>query len=180
MKRILLLVLFIVGFFSCNEEKNDSDFQYQYKKVLYTFQPSLNINSQVVIDFETKDLYFLKAYDYVEEPPLIGEMKISDKTKTSIKEFHHKLSNEELKDLEKILKTYQDKDFKTIDDISFDGMHTTFSIINTKDEIKTGFTNKNNKTVAQSVLFDKILDLLTKYDVIKENSNLISYYQMMK
>jgi len=148
--------------------------------LVFQFQPSLEENTEVIINFEKKYLIFRSVYSYFPEPPPPPSMRQKDieefiDKRKPIKPYFVNLSNKELKYLENILNLLSDKDYKRIESPNIDGTSYNFSTFYSNKNLKNGFIAQD-KTENQRKLVLEILNILQKTNTFEENKSLISYY----
>ena len=144
----------------------------------FIFQPSLNHNTQVTINFDKNYLTFTNIYPFNSEPPpppkKNGE-KISYTVEKAIKPFLSTLTNNEKTIIKNIVNKLIETDYNEIKGTYTDGTSYHFSIVFGK-QLKVGYIS-DDKTVNQRNLIEEILNLVIKKNQYEENLPILSYYQ---
>lgn len=144
----------------------------------FIFQPSLNENTELIINFNKKYLSFKSIYPISPEPePYIdinGEINNLPIQKP-LKPFLIILNKDELNKLESILNNLKEDDFHAIESLNIDGISYNFSITKSNNDFKVGYIKAENSKL-QRELVSEISRLLSTNNPFKENEKIISYY----
>ncbi len=143
------------------------------KLLTFIFQPSLNENSEIVIDFEKKYFTFKTIYPFQQEPKPRGENFVEEKPP---KPYYSTLSKTQLDELAKILTELKDVDFQKIEGTYTDGISYNFSILTSDNNFKVGYI-ADDTTENQKKLVEEVLNLLEETNKFPENYPAIGYYR---
>ncbi|SEG63050.1 hypothetical protein SAMN05421847_3027 [Halpernia humi] len=180
-KFFTFLIILIFPLTSCKKEIEniqnktlDSNSKTQPQFLTFIFQPSLNENAEVNVNFEKKYLTFKTIYPFLQEPPAFGEKKTEKKPP---KPYYAELTQNQINELTKILVNLNDEDYQQIQGNYIDGISYNFSILNSDKTFKVGYI-ANEKTENQKKLTTEILNLVSETNKFEENFSAISYYGM--
>lgn len=148
----------------------------QTKIMTFLFQPALGQNSEVIIDFSTRQFIFRNIYEFIEEPPpsQYGVTKPFYDPRKPLVSFVADLSLNEIENLNKLINVLKNEDYKRIEGNYTDGMACNFMIYDGKN-VKNGFI-AGDKTKNQAELQKYILNLLLEKNKFQENISVINYY----
>lgn len=186
---LLLILSLIVGWFisydfRSNEKVKISSKSQKFQEIrpeilIFHFQPSLNENAEVVINFEKKYLVFRTMHSFIPEPPPSpgkdGTIESFKDQKKSIKPYFADLTDEDLVYLKSLIKSLSTKDFKRIEDVYLDGTSYNFGILFSNKTLKNGFIAQD-KTENQEKIILEILRLLHKTNLHENNLEILQYY----
>lgn len=188
---IFLVIIKVITFFcfvqSCDKNESSKiivDKNHETKSLgnpiilLFLFQPSLEENSEITIDFTNNKLIFRNIYEYLEEPPPPPSKNGISKTAVvptkPLQPFVADLSLNEIENLKKIINALKDEDYKRKEGTYIDGMSCNFMIYDGKN-VKNGFIARY-KTPHQADLQKSVLNLLLEKNKFQENVKVINYY----
>lgn len=185
---VMIKVMTLVGFVqSCHKNESlkiivDKNLENKYLGnptiLSFVFQPSLEENSEITIDFTNSKLIFRNVYEFIEEPPpppsKNGVNKPFTDPRKPLKPFVADLSLNEIENLKKIINALKDEDYKRIEGTYIDGMSCNFMIYDGKN-VKNGFI-ASDKTQNQADLQKSVLNLLLEKNKFQENVKVINYY----
>ena len=179
---LILMISFFVFKIYQIKTNNSIEFKAQNNEnsislLTFIFQPSLNENCEVVVDFEQKILIFKSIYPerLIESRPKnynkINEFYNSANTKPFVAE----LSENQIENLTSILKNFREEDFKRIEQNYIDGISYNFSLIYSNNTIRTG-NIASDKTTKQLELVNMVLHLVSETNEHPENTKILRYY----
>lgn len=174
---IITVCIVMVAKLSFIESKNPTiknpKISNQPQFLVFIFQPSLKPNTEVVIDFNNKNLVFRSIYDDLPEPPpppsynqKVQENDISEERR--IKPFLAELNQTDIDRFTDIIQSFSDKDYKRIEDNYVDGTSYNFLISYSDKNFRNGFIG-DSKTEKQSQLISLILQILNAKNPYDEN-----------
>ena len=143
----------------------------------FIFQPSLNENVEVNINFEKRYLTFKTIYPFISVPEPTKSREKNIEIKPS-KPYYSELNEKQLKELTKILSEFKIEDYKPIEGTYIDGISYNFSILNSNKLFKVG-NIANDATENQQKLILQILKLIENTNKFEENKTIINYYYKM-
>lgn len=150
----------------------------QTKLMSFLFQPALKENSEVIIDFSTRQLIFRNIYEFIEEPPpppsKNGITKPFYDPRKPLIPFVADLSLNDIENLNKLINILKNDDYKRIEGKYIDGMGCNFMIYDGKN-VKNGLIARD-KTENQAELQKYMLTLLLEKNKFQENVSVINYY----
>jgi len=136
----------------------------------FIFQPALNHNTEVVLNFEKNYLTFKNIYPFNPEPPpppkMNGEI-INYSVEKPLRPFFVTLTSEEKTVIKNIVNKLSETDYNGIAGPYIDGTSYNFSIVFGR-KFKVGYIS-SEKTLNQSILIEEILNLLDKKNQYEEN-----------
>ena len=147
----------------------------------FSFQPSLQENTEVIINFEKKYLLFRNIYPYVPEP--LPPPRVDGKTSNELTDkrlivtpYSSSLRDSELNQIAKIVAKLSGKDFERVDGMYIDGISCNFSVLDSNGSFKNGFI-ANDMTDNQKMLYRAILNLLYTTNQSEQNRMLLNYFR---
>lgn len=147
----------------------------------FSFQPSLQENTEVIINFEKKYLLFRNIYPYVPEPtPPPGasaktSIELTDK-RIIVTPYSRSIKASELDQIAEIVRKLEEKDFKIVDGMYIDGISCNFSLLGGDGSYRNGFI-ASDMTENQRMLYQAILNLLYTTNEDEGNRRILNYYR---
>lgn len=182
----LLCICFITG---CKEAKVEDNITFpasasnksRPQLLTFSFQPSLQVNTEVIVNFEKKYLLFRNTYPYVAEPPPPPEAdgkssaEHTDK-RLAVMPYSCQLSETELDYIAEIVRKLEEKDFKKVDGMYIDGISCNFSLLGGDGSYRNGFI-ASDMTENQRMLYLSILNLLYTTNEDEGNRRILNNYR---
>ena len=161
------------------EVRLDKELKQKPSLMTFIFQPSLEENTEIVVDFRNKSLTFHPVYPYLPEPPPPPPAKFTKNLEKPLIPYFAKLDELQLFALENLLQDFKTNDFNRIDGTYTDGTSYNFSTLFTDNQLKVGYIAKD-KTVNQEKLVETMIKLVDSTNKFDENKRIISYYYTTK
>ncbi|WP_312076620.1 hypothetical protein [Chryseobacterium sp.] len=136
-------------------------------------------STEVVINFEKKNLIFRAMYPFIPEPPppptKAGKTKPFTNPRKLVKPYFANLADEDLKYFKSLIKSLSTSDYKMIEDVYIDGTSYNFGILFSNKISKNGFIAPY-KTENQEKIILEILRLMHKTNPHEDNLEILQYY----
>jgi len=186
---LFLILSLVVGWFIyCDlkspENLKTSEKSHEINKIqpeilTFHFQPALDENTEVIINFDKKYLVFRTMYPFFPEPPpppgKDGRPGPYTNQRKSVKPYLADLSDDDLTYFKNLIKSLSTNDYNRIEDVHLDGTSYNFGILFSNKTLKNGFIAQD-KTENQKKIIIEILRLLHKTNPHQNNLEILQYY----